>query len=210
MEILPAYEELGIRIEFWGDEVERIVVVDPLTGELLGERDDIEIYPAKHFVTSQEKMNLAIQDIEVEMEECVRRLKEEGKLLEAERLGSRTRYDIEMMQETGYCAGVENYSRHLARRAAGSTPYTLMDYFPEDYLLFVDESHMTLPQIRGMYRGDQSRKETLVEFGFRLPSALDNRPLNFEEFQEHVNQVVYVSATRGRMSMSTARASLSR
>ena len=197
MEIMPAYEELGIRIEFWGDEVERIVVVDPLTGELLGERDDIEIYPAKHFVTSQEKMNLAIQDIEVELEECVRQLKEEGKLLEAERLGSRTRYDIEMMQETGYCAGVENYSRHLARRAAGSTPYTLMDYFPEDYLLFVDESHMTLPQVRGMYRGDQSRKETLVEFGFRLPSALDNRPLNFDEFQGHVNQVVYVSATPG-------------
>ena len=197
MEIMPAYEELGIRIEFWGDEVERIVVVDPLTGELLGERDDIEIYPAKHFVTSQEKMNLAIADIEVELEECVRQLKEEGKLLEAERLGSRTRYDIEMMQETGYCAGVENYSRHLARRAAGSTPYTLMDYFPEDYLLFVDESHMTLPQVRGMYRGDQSRKETLVEFGFRLPSALDNRPLNFDEFQGHVNQVVYVSATPG-------------
>ena len=197
MEILPAYEELGIRIEFWGDEVERIVTVDPLTGELLGEREDIEIYPAKHFVTSQEKMNLAIQDIEVELEECVRQLKEEGKLLEAERLGSRTRYDIEMMQETGYCAGVENYSRHLARRAAGSTPYTLMDYFPEDYLLFVDESHMTLPQIRGMFRGDRSRKETLVEFGFRLPSALDNRPLNFEEFEEHVNQAVYVSATPG-------------
>ncbi len=197
MEIMPAYEELGVRIEFWGDEVERIVVVDPLTGELLGERDDIEIYPAKHFVTSQEKMTLAIQDIEVELEECVRELKELGKLLEAERLESRTRYDIEMMQETGYCAGVENYSRHLARRAAGSTPYTLMDYFPEDYLLFVDESHMTLPQVRGMFRGDQSRKETLVEFGFRLPSALDNRPLNFEEFQEHVNQVVYVSATPG-------------
>ena len=197
MEIMPAYEELGVRIEFWGDEVERIVVVDPLTGELLGERDDIEIYPAKHFVTSQEKMTLAIQDIEVELEECVRELKEQGKLLEAERLESRTRYDIEMMQETGYCAGVENYSRHLARRAAGSTPYTLMDYFPEDYLLFVDESHMTLPQVRGMFRGDQSRKETLVEFGFRLPSALDNRPLNFDEFQEHVNQVVYVSATPG-------------
>ena len=197
MEILPAYEELGVRIEFWGDEVERIVTVDPLTGELLGERDDIEIFPAKHFVTSQEKMTLAIQDIEVELEECVRELKEQGKLLEAERLESRTRYDIEMMQETGYCAGVENYSRHLARREAGSTPYTLMDYFPEDYLLFVDESHMTLPQIRGMFRGDQSRKETLVEFGFRLPSALDNRPLNFEEFQEHVNQVVYVSATPG-------------
>ena len=197
MEILPAYEELGVRIEFWGDEVERIVTVDPLTGELLGERDDIEIFPAKHFVTSQEKMLLAIQDIEVELEECVRQLKEEGKLLEAERLESRTRYDVEMMQETGYCAGVENYSRHLARRAAGSTPYTLMDYFPEDYLLFVDESHMTLPQIRGMFRGDQSRKETLVEFGFRLPSALDNRPLNFQEFEEHVNQAVYVSATPG-------------
>ena len=197
MEIMPAYEELGVRIEFWGDEVERIVTVDPLTGELLGERDDIEIFPAKHFVTSQEKMILAIQDIEVELEKCVSDLKEQGKLLEAERLESRTRYDIEMMQETGYCAGVENYSRHLARREAGSTPYTLMDYLPEDYLLFVDESHMTLPQVRGMFRGDQSRKETLVEFGFRLPSALDNRPLNFEEFEDHVNQAVYVSATPG-------------
>ena len=197
MEILPAYEELGVRIEFWGDEVERIVTVDPLTGELLGEREDIEIFPAKHFVTSQEKMLLAIEDIESELEKCVKDLKEQGKLLEAERLESRTRYDIEMMQETGYCAGVENYSRHLARREAGSTPYTLMDYLPEDYLLFVDESHMTLPQIRGMFRGDQSRKETLVEFGFRLPSALDNRPLNFEEFEEHLNQAVYVSATPG-------------
>jgi len=197
MEILPAYEELGVRIEFWGDEVERIVTVDPLTGELLGERDDIEIFPAKHFVTSQEKMTLAIQDIEVELEKCVSDLKTQGKLLEAERLESRTRYDIEMMQETGYCAGVENYSRHLARREAGSTPYTLMDYLPDDYLLFVDESHMTLPQIRGMFRGDQSRKETLVEFGFRLPSALDNRPLNFQEFEEHVNQAVYVTATPG-------------
>ena len=197
MEILPAYEELGVRIEFWGDEVERIVTVDPLTGELLGEREDIEIFPAKHFVTSQEKMLLAIEDIESELEICVKDLKEQGKLLEAERLESRTRYDIEMMQETGYCAGVENYSRHLARREAGSTPYTLMDYLPEDYLLFVDESHMTLPQIRGMFRGDQSRKETLVEFGFRLPSALDNRPLNFEEFEDHLNQAVYVSATPG-------------
>ncbi len=197
MEIMPAYEELGVRIEYWGDEVERIVTVDPLTGELLGDRDDIEIFPAKHFVTSQEKMLLAIQDIEAELETCVQELKEQGKLLEAERLESRTRYDIEMMQETGYCAGVENYSRHLARRSPGSTPYTLMDYLPDDYLLFVDESHMTLPQIRGMFRGDQSRKETLVEFGFRLPSALDNRPLNFEEFEEHVNQAVYVSATPG-------------
>ena len=197
MEILPAYEELGIRIEFWGDEVERIVVVDPLTGELLGERDDIEIYPAKHFVTSQEKMTLAIKDIEVELAERLAELKGQGKLLEAERLASRTRYDVEMMQETGYCAGVENYSRHLARRDAGSKPYTLMDYFPQDYLLFVDESHMTLPQIRGMFRGDQSRKETLVEFGFRLPSALDNRPLNFPEFEGHINQAVFVSATPG-------------
>ena len=197
MEILPAYEELGIRIEFWGDEVERIVVVDPLTGELLGERDDIEIYPAKHFVTSQEKMTLAIKDIEVELSERLAELKGQGKLLEAERLASRTRYDVEMMQETGYCAGVENYSRHLARRDAGSKPYTLMDYFPQDYLLFVDESHMTLPQIRGMFRGDQSRKETLVEFGFRLPSALDNRPLNFPAFEGHINQAVFVSATPG-------------
>ena len=197
MEIMPAYEELGIRIEFWGDEVERIVVVDPLTGELLGERDDIEIYPAKHFVTSQEKMTLAIKDIEVELAERLAELKGQGKLLEAERLASRTRYDVEMMQETGYCAGVENYSRHLARREAGSKPYTLMDYFPRDYLLFVDESHMTLPQIRGMFRGDQSRKETLVEFGFRLPSALDNRPLNFPEFERHINQAVFVSATPG-------------
>ena len=197
MEILPAYEEVGVRIEFWGDEVDRIVAVDPLTGELLGERDDVEIYPAKHFVTSQEKMAMAMADIEAELADCVRDFKARGKLLEAERLESRTRYDLEMMQETGYCAGVENYSRHLARRAAGSTPYTLMDYFPEDYLLFVDESHMTLPQVRGMYRGDQSRKETLVEFGFRLPSALDNRPLNFGEFEGHMNQAVYVSATPG-------------
>ncbi|MCH7746245.1 MAG: excinuclease ABC subunit UvrB [Chloroflexi bacterium] len=197
MEILPAYEEIGIRIEFWGDEVERIVEVDPLTGELLAERDAIEIYPAKHFVTSDEKMQLAIEDIQVEMQERVAELESQGKLLEAQRLDSRTRYDIEMMRETGYCAGVENYSRHLSRREAGSTPYTLMDYLPDDYLLFVDESHMTLPQIRGMYFGDRSRKETLVEYGFRLPSALDNRPLNFGEFEERVNQAVYVSATPG-------------
>ncbi|MCH7787627.1 MAG: excinuclease ABC subunit UvrB [Chloroflexi bacterium] len=197
MEILPAYEEIGIRIEFWGDEVERIIEVDPLTGELLAECDDIEIYPAKHFVTSDEKMRLAIEDIQTEMLERVAELESQGKLLEAQRLDSRTRYDIEMMRETGYCAGVENYSRHLSRREAGSTPYTLMDYLPDDYLLFVDESHMTLPQIRGMFFGDRSRKETLVEYGFRLPSALDNRPLNFGEFEERVNQAVYVSATPG-------------
>ena len=197
MEILPAYEDVGVRIEFWGDEVERIVVVDPLTGEVLGERDDIEIYPAKHFVTSQEKMDLALHDIEEELEEHLAVLNSQGKLLEAQRLESRTKYDLEMMRETGYCAGVENYSRHLARRTAGSAPYTLLDYFPEDFLLFVDESHMTLPQVRGMFFGDRSRKETLVEYGFRLPSALDNRPLNFGEFEERVNQAIFVSATPG-------------
>ena len=197
LEILPAYEEVGVRVEFWGDEVERIVLLDPLTGELLGERQDIEIYPAKHFVTSQEKLLMAVEDIETELQECLLKLKAEGKLLEAQRLESRTRYDLEMMRETGYCAGVENYSRHLARRAAGSAPYTLLDYFPEDYLLFIDEAHMTLPQLRGMYYGDRSRKETLVDYGFRLPSAIDNRPLHFGEFEERVNQVVYVSATPG-------------
>ena len=197
LEILPSYDEVGVRIEFWGDEVERIIQIDTLTGEVLAEREEIEIYPAKHFVTSQEKLLQAIVDIEVELQECLEELNSQGKLLEAQRLESRTRYDMEMMRETGYCGGVENYSRHLARRAAGSAPYTLLDYFPEDYLLFVDESHMTLPQIRGMYFGDRSRKETLVEYGFRLPSALDNRPLNFGEFEERVGQAVYVSATPG-------------
>ena len=197
LEILPAYEEVGVRIEFWGDEVERIIQLDPLTGEVLSERDDIEIYPAKHFVTSEEKMLAALDDIQQELDEHLQVLNGQGKLLEAQRLESRTRYDMEMMRETGYCGGVENYSRHLARRPAGSSPYTLMDYFPEDYLLFIDESHMTLPQLRGMFYGDKSRKEVLVEYGFRLPSALDNRPLNFGEFEERVNQAVYVSATPG-------------
>ena len=197
LEILPAYETIGVRIEFWGDEVERIVELDPLTGEVLSERNDIDIYPAKHFVTSQEKLLEAIRSIEEELEDQLKFLNRRGKLLEAQRLEQRTKYDIEMMRETGYCAGVENYSRHLAAREPGSTPYTLMDYFPEDYLLFIDESHMTLPQIRGMYNGDRSRKEVLVEYGFRLPSALDNRPLNFGEFEQFVNQAVYVSATPG-------------
>ena len=197
LEILPAYEEVGVRIEFWGDEVERIIQLDPLTGEFLGERQDIEIFPAKHFVTSDEKLQEGVKDIEAELEECLPELRAQGKLLEAQRLESRTRYDLEMMRETGYCAGVENYARHLSRRTADSTPYTMMNYFPEDFLLFVDESHMTLPQVRGMYEGDQSRKRTLVEYGFRLPSALDNRPLNFGEFEERINQVVYVSATPG-------------
>ena len=195
LEILPAYEEVGVRIEFWGDEVERIIQLDPLTGELLSEREDIEIYPAKHFVTSEEKMQMALDDIEAELEAQLSDLKGQGKLLEAQRLESRTHYDIEMMRETGYCAGVENYSRHLAQRQAGSSPYTLLDYFPEDFLLFIDESHITLPQVKGMYYGDRSRKEVLVEYGFRLPSALDNRPLNFEEFEERINQVMFVSAT---------------
>ncbi len=197
LEILPAYETIGVRIEFWGDEVERIVELDPLTGEVLAERDQMEIYPAKHFVTSEERMLEAIGGIEAEMDEQLAILKREGKILEAQRLEQRTRYDVEMMQETGYCAGVENYSRHLSGREAGSTPYTLLDYFPEDSLLFIDESHMTLPQIRGMYNGDRARKEVLVEYGFRLPSALDNRPLNFGEFERFVNQAVYVSATPG-------------
>ena len=201
LEIMPAYEELGVRIEFWGDDVERIIQLDPLTGEILSERETIEIFPAKHFVTSQEKLKNAIADIQDELSLHLKLLKTQGKLLEAQRLESRTNYDLEMLEIAGYCGGVENYSRHLARRAAGSTPYTLMDYLPDDFLLFVDESHMTIPQIRGMYKGDRSRKETLVEHGFRLPSALDNRPLNFEEFEERVSQAVYVSATPGPYEM---------
>ena len=197
MEILPAYETVGVRIEFWGDEVERIVEMDPLTGEILAERSEIQIYPAKHFVTSQERMHTAIQDIEDELYEQLRFLNRQGKLLEAQRLEQRTRYDVEMLRETGYCAGVENYSRHLGGRDAGSTPYTLLDYFPEDYMMFIDESHMTLPQIRAMFNGDRARKDVLVEYGFRLPSALDNRPLNFGEFEQAVNQIIYVSATPG-------------
>jgi excinuclease ABC subunit B len=195
LEIQPAYEETALRIEFWGDEIERIVEVDPLTGEVLAHRDQVDIYPAKHFVTSHDKLMAAIEDIKVELEDRLKELRSQGKLLEAQRLEARTNYDIEMLQEVGYCTGVENYSRHLQRRAPGSTPWTLLDYFPDDFLLFIDESHMTLPQIRGMYHGDISRKQTLVDYGFRLPSALDNRPLNFEEFDKHVNQVIYVSAT---------------
>ena len=197
LELHPAYDDLAVRIEFWGDEVERITEVDPLTGELLAERDSIEIYPAKHFVTSAEKLQLAIHDVEEELQDRLAFFKERGKLLEAQRLESRTHYDLEMLREAGYCSGVENYSRHLARRAAGSTPWTLMDYFPDDFLMFIDESHMTIPQLHGMYHGDISRKQTLVDYGFRLPSALDNRPLSFEEFEEHINQIVYVSATPG-------------
>ena len=195
LEIQPAYQETAFRIEFWGDKIERIVEIDPLTGEVLAQRDQVDIYPAKHFVTSHEKLLAAIEDIKVELEGRLEELKGQGKLLEAQRLEARTNYDVEMLREVGYCSGVENYSRHLQRRAPGSTPWTLLDYFPDDFLLFIDESHMTLPQIRGMYHGDISRKQTLVDYGFRLPSALDNRPLRFEEFNQHINQVIYVSAT---------------
>ena len=197
LEIHPAYEERAVRVEFWGEEIERIVEVDPLTGELLVEHDQIDIYPAKHFVTSHDKLIAAIADIRIELEERLRELRGQGKVLEAARLESRTNYDIEMLQEAGYCTGVENYSRHLSRRPPGSPPWTLIDYFPDDFLIFIDESHMTLPQIRGMYHGDLSRKETLVEHGFRLPSALDNRPFRFDEFDQRINQVIYVSATPG-------------
>jgi excinuclease ABC subunit B len=195
--VMPAYEELAVRVDFFGDEVERIMQLDPLTGEILSETDYIEIYPAKHFVTSADKLELAIADIEAELSERYQILTERGRLLEAQRLIERTRYDVECLREQGYCSGIENYSRHLARRAEGSTPWTLLDYFPDDWLLFVDESHMTLPQVRGMYYGDINRKQTLVDFGFRLPSALDNRPLSFQEFLSHIHQVVYVSATPG-------------
>jgi len=195
LEIQPAYEEMALRIEFFGNDIERIVQIDPLTGELLAELNSVDIYPAKHFVTSHDKLMRAIESIKQELQERLSELKQQGKLLEAARLEARTNYDIEMLREAGYCTGVENYSRHLSGRAPGSPPWTLLDYFPDDFLLFIDESHMTLPQIRGMYHGDRSRKETLVEYGFRLPSALDNRPLNFPEFQERIKQVIYTSAT---------------
>lgn len=195
--IQPSYEELAVRVDFFGDEVERIIEIDPLTGELLAERDRIDIYPAKHFVTSHDKLQAAIDDIEAELADRVAELKAQDRILEAARLEERTRYDLETMRETGYCPGIENYSRHLARRAPGSTPWTLLDYFPDDWLLFIDESHIAVPQVRGMYHGDVSRKQTLVDYGFRLPSALDNRPLNFAEFEDHINQCIFTSATPG-------------
>ncbi len=195
--IQPSYDELAVRIDFFGDEVERIIEIDPLTGELLAERDQVSIYPAKHFVTSEDKLRLAIDAIEAELAERVQELKARDRILEAARLEERTRYDLETMRETGYCPGIENYSRHLAQRDAGSTPWTLLDYVPDDWLLFIDESHIAVPQVRGMYHGDMSRKQTLVDFGFRLPSAMDNRPLNFAEFEAHINQAIFTSATPG-------------
>ncbi len=197
VEIQPAYSETAYRVDYWGDEIERMVEIDPLTGEILADRPSIDLFPAKHFVTPAEKLNLALADIEQELEERVAKLREQDKLLEAQRLEQRTRYDIEMLREVGYCSGIENYSRHLARRQPGAAPWTLLDYFPDDYVLIVDESHMTIPQVRGMYNGDRARKEVLVDYGFRLPSALDNRPLTFEEFEARVKQVIYTSATPG-------------
>ncbi|WP_322493975.1 excinuclease ABC subunit UvrB [Chloroflexus sp.] len=197
LDIIPANAEIAIRVEFWGDEIERIVEIDPLTGEVLLKHTAVEIYPAKHFVTTKEKLQQAIIAIQDELNERVRELEAAGKLLEAQRLKQRTLYDLEMLSEVGYCSGIENYSRHLDGRAAGQTPWTLLDYFPDDLLIFIDESHITIPQLRGMYNGDRQRKQTLVDYGFRLPSALDNRPLKFEEFEQHVYQVIYVSATPG-------------
>ncbi|HEY94637.1 MAG TPA: excinuclease ABC subunit UvrB [Dehalococcoidia bacterium] len=195
LEIRPAYEELALRIEFFGDDIDRIVSLDPLTGEILSEMEEVNIFPAKHFVTRREKMVRAIEQIKLELIDQVKYFNEQDKVVEAARIEARTNYDIEMLTEAGYCSGVENYSRILAGRPPGSSPSTLIDYFPKDFLLIIDESHITLPQIRGMYRGDRSRKQTLVDYGFRLPSALDNRPLNFQEFQECINQVIYTSAT---------------
>ncbi|MFT4399161.1 excinuclease ABC subunit UvrB [Bacillus sp. SW14] len=198
VEIFPASrDEHCIRVEFFGDEIERIREVDALTGEILGDRDHVAIFPASHFVTRAEKMEKAIQNIEKELEERLKVMHENGKLLEAQRLEQRTRYDLEMMREMGFCSGIENYSRHLTLRPPGSTPYTLLDYFPDDFMIVVDESHVTIPQVRGMFNGDQARKQVLVDHGFRLPSALDNRPLRFEEFEKHMHNIVYVSATPG-------------
>ena len=197
LEIAPAYGETAYRVGFWGDEIERITEIDTLTGELLAELDELRIFPAKHFITPEEKRDQALADIEAELEERLKELKGQEKLLEAQRLEQRVQYDLEMIREIGYCSGIENYSRHLQQRPPGSPPWTLMDYFPADYLLVVDESHMTIPQVRGMFHGDRSRKGVLVDYGFRLPSARDNRPLNFEEFEAHINQVIYTSATPG-------------
>jgi excinuclease ABC subunit B len=197
LEVFPSYEDLAIRIEFFGDDVERIVEIDPLTGEILGARTRVDIYPAKHWVTTQDRLNRALGTIEEELGQRLTELDAEGKLLEAARLRQRTNFDMEMLRETGICSGIENYSRHLAERPAGEPPWTLLDYLPDDHLLVVDESHIALPQVRGMFNGDRARKQVLVDYGFRLPSALDNRPLTFPEFERHANQAIFVSATPG-------------
>ena len=205
LEVVPAHQDkYGYRISFFGDEIERIVEVHLVTGEIRRELDSVDIYPAKHFITEDEKLEAAIITIEEELEERLAYFKSGEKLLEAQRLEQRTRYDLEMLREVGYCSGIENYSRHLDQREAGTPPWTLIDYLPPDYLLVVDESHMTIPQIRGMYNGDRSRKQTLVDYGFRLPSALDNRPLQFEEFDARTGSVMYTSATPGPYEMELA------
>ena len=202
VDVLPAGEELAYRIEFFGDEVERITKIDPLTGEILANLDNYKIYPGSHYVTPQEKLKVALGQIEAELAERLADFKKHGKLLEAQRLEQRTRFDLEMLEETGFVKGIENYSRYLTNREPGEQPATLLDYFPDDFLMFIDESHMTMPQLRGMYNGDRARKEVLVEHGFRLPSALDNRPLTFTEFERHVNQAIYVSATPAEYELS--------
>lgn len=202
IDVFPAGEELAYRIEFFGDEVERILKIDPLTGEILGKPETMTIFPGSHYVTPYDKLQVALGHIESELEQRLHQFKTEGKLLEAQRLEQRTRFDLEMLQETGFVKGIENYSRYLTNRQPGEQPATLLDYYPDDYLLLVDESHMTIPQIRGMYNGDRARKEVLVEHGFRLPSALDNRPLTFTEFEKHINQTVYVSATPAEYELS--------
>ena len=195
LDIFPANAETAIRVELWGDEVERISEFDPLTGEVYKQLPRVEVFPAKHFVATTEKLHLAMSDIQDEMVAQVKFLEDDGKILEAARLKQRTIYDLEMLGEMGYCSGIENYSRHMDRRLAGQTPWTLLDYFPDDFVMFIDESHISLPQVRGMYAGDRARKTTLVDYGFRLPSAMDNRPLNFEEFTQHMRQAIFVSAT---------------
>ncbi|MEA3239244.1 MAG: excinuclease ABC subunit UvrB [Candidatus Bipolaricaulota bacterium] len=205
LEIIPAYQEDIVRLEFFGDEIERIAILEPVTGHPLREEDEITIYPASHFITPRKRMQQATEAIDEELEERLEQLKTEEKLLEAQRLGQRTRYDLEMMQEMGYCSGIENYSRHLDGRLPGQPPSVLIDYFPSDFLMVIDESHQTVPQVRGMYHGDRSRKRTLVDYGFRLPSALDNRPLMFDEFDGRLNQVIFTSATPGPFELSHSR-----
>jgi excinuclease ABC subunit B len=201
VDLVPAYEEKVFRVEFFGDEIERIQELDGTTGEILGQRDDLKVFPASHYVTPAAKMEMALADIEAELEDRIKWFEEHDRLLEAQRLRQRTNFDLEMLRETGTCAGVENYSRHLTRRQPGEAPYTLLDFLPDDTILFVDESHVAVPQVGGMLGGDRSRKGPLVEYGFRLPSAFDNRPLSFDEWEERVNQVVYVSATPGPYEM---------
>jgi excinuclease ABC subunit B len=202
VDVFPAGEEVAYRVEFFGDEVERILKIDPLTGEILGKPDTFSVFPGSHYVTPADKLKVALGQIEEELRQRLAQFKQEGKLLEAQRLEQRTRFDIEMLEETGFVKGIENYSRYLTNRQPGEQPATLLDYYPDDFLMLIDESHMTMPQIRGMYHGDRARKEALVEYGFRLPSALDNRPLTFTEFEKHINQAVYVSATPAEYELS--------